>query len=72
MRGCPRNSGRRGGLAIRVVVQMQLTTPYSSATAQAAALQAGQLFALRWNAGVHNCMTYVTGDIPVGATNRRT
>jgi hypothetical protein len=51
---------------------MQLTTPYSSATAQAAALQAGQLFALRWNAGVHNCMTYVTGDIPVGATNRRT
>jgi hypothetical protein len=24
-------------------------------------------FALRWNAGVHNYMTYVTGDIPVGA-----
>lgn len=23
-------------------------------------------FALRWNAGVHNYMTYVTGDIPVG------
>ena len=24
-------------------------------------------FNLRWNAGVHNYMTYVTGDIPVGA-----
>jgi len=24
-------------------------------------------FALKWNAGVHNYMTYVTGDIPVGA-----
>jgi hypothetical protein len=24
-------------------------------------------FALRWNAGVNNYMTYVTGDIPVGA-----
>jgi hypothetical protein len=24
-------------------------------------------FALRWNAGVNNFMTYVTGDIPVGA-----
>ena len=24
-------------------------------------------FSLRWNAGVHNFMTYVTGDIPVGA-----
>ena len=24
-------------------------------------------FALRWNAGVHNYMTYLTGDIPVGA-----
>jgi Putative MetA-pathway of phenol degradation len=23
--------------------------------------------ALKWNAGVHNFMTYVTGDIPVGA-----
>jgi hypothetical protein len=23
-------------------------------------------FSLRWNAGVHNFMTYVTGDIPVG------
>jgi hypothetical protein len=23
--------------------------------------------ALRWNAGVHNYMTYITGDIPVGA-----
>ena len=22
---------------------------------------------LKWNAGVHNFMTYVTGDIPVGA-----
>jgi hypothetical protein len=21
---------------------------------------------LRWNAGVHNYMTYITGDIPVG------
>ena len=25
------------------------------------------IFSLRWNAGVHNFMTYVTGDIPVGA-----
>ena len=25
------------------------------------------LFELRWNAGVHNYMTYFTGDIPVGA-----
>ena len=25
------------------------------------------MFQLRWNAGVHNYMTYVTGDIPVGA-----
>lgn len=24
-------------------------------------------FSLRWNAGVHNYMTYITGDIPVGA-----
>jgi hypothetical protein len=24
-------------------------------------------FSLRWNAGVHNVMTYVTGNIPVGA-----
>jgi len=24
-------------------------------------------FALRWNAGVHNYVTYITGDIPVGA-----
>jgi hypothetical protein len=24
-------------------------------------------FALRWNAGVNNYMTYITGDIPVGA-----
>ena len=24
-------------------------------------------FALRWNAGVHNYMTYITGDLPVGA-----
>jgi hypothetical protein len=24
-------------------------------------------FTLRWNAGVHNFMTYVTGDLPVGA-----
>ena len=24
-------------------------------------------FALRWNAGVHSYMTYITGDIPVGA-----
>src|SRR5215510_3400470 len=24
-------------------------------------------FALRWNAGVHNYMTYITGDVPVGA-----
>jgi hypothetical protein len=24
-------------------------------------------FALRWNAGVNNYMTYVMGDIPVGA-----
>lgn len=26
-------------------------------------------FALRWNAGVNNYMTYVTGDIPVGLYN---
>jgi hypothetical protein len=26
-------------------------------------------FALRWNAGVHNYMAYITGDIPVGAYN---
>jgi hypothetical protein len=25
---------------------------------------------LRWNAGVHNVMTYLTGNIPVGAYNR--
>ena len=25
------------------------------------------LFELRWNRGVHNYMTYITGDIPVGA-----
>jgi hypothetical protein len=24
-------------------------------------------FTLRWNAGVHNWMTYITGDVPVGA-----
>jgi hypothetical protein len=24
-------------------------------------------FALRWNAGVHNYMTYITGDVPVGS-----
>jgi hypothetical protein len=24
-------------------------------------------FALRWNMGVHNWMTYITGDIPVGS-----
>ncbi|HEY7663239.1 MAG TPA: transporter [Xanthobacteraceae bacterium] len=27
-------------------------------------------FSLRWAAGVHNVMTYVTGNIPVGAYNR--
>jgi hypothetical protein len=26
-------------------------------------------FSLRWNAGVNNYMTYITGDIPVGAYN---
>lgn len=26
-------------------------------------------FSMRWNQGVHNFMTYVTGDIPVGAYN---
>jgi hypothetical protein len=26
-------------------------------------------FSLRWNAGVHNVMTYVTGNIPIGAYN---
>ena len=26
-------------------------------------------FTLKWNAGVHNYMTYITGDIPVGAYN---
>ncbi|MGY3618293.1 SphA family protein [Bradyrhizobium sp. USDA 10063] len=25
------------------------------------------IFQLKWNAGVHNYMTYITGDIPVGA-----
>ena len=25
------------------------------------------VFQLRWNAGVHNYMTYITGDIPIGA-----
>jgi hypothetical protein len=25
------------------------------------------MFSLRWNAGVNNYMTYITGDIPVGA-----
>ncbi|MCC6887844.1 MAG: transporter [Hyphomicrobiales bacterium] len=28
-------------------------------------------FALRWNAGVHNWMTYITGDVPVGAYDSR-
>jgi len=27
-------------------------------------------FSLRWNTGVHNVMTYVTGNVPVGAYNR--
>lgn len=27
-------------------------------------------FSLRWAAGVHNVMTYVTGNVPVGAYNR--
>jgi hypothetical protein len=27
------------------------------------------LFSLRWNAGVNNVMTYITGDIPVGVYN---
>jgi hypothetical protein len=27
------------------------------------------IFSLRWNAGVHNYMVYVTGDVPVGAYN---
>ena len=27
------------------------------------------MFALRWNAGVHNYLAYVTGNIPVGAYN---
>jgi hypothetical protein len=27
-------------------------------------------FSLRWNTGVHNIMTYVTGNIPVGAYSR--
>ena len=26
-------------------------------------------FSLRWNSGVHNYMTYITGDMPVGAYN---
>ena len=25
------------------------------------------MFTVRWNHGVHNTMTYITGDIPVGA-----
>jgi hypothetical protein len=28
-------------------------------------------FALRWNAGLHNYMTYITGNIPVGAYDSR-
>jgi hypothetical protein len=27
----------------------------------------GPEFSLRWNAGVHNFMTYVTGDLTTGA-----
>jgi hypothetical protein len=27
-------------------------------------------FSLRWNAGVHNVMTYLTGNVPVGAYDR--
>jgi len=27
-------------------------------------------FSLRWNAGVHNVMTYVTGNVPLGAYDR--
>jgi hypothetical protein len=27
-------------------------------------------FSLRWNAGVHNVMTYLTGNVPAGAYNR--
>jgi hypothetical protein len=27
------------------------------------------IFSLRWNAGVHNYMVYLTGDVPVGAYN---
>ena len=26
-------------------------------------------FAVRWNAGVNNYMTYITGDIPIGKYN---
>ena len=26
-------------------------------------------FALRWNSGVNNYMTYITGDVPIGAYN---
>ena len=28
------------------------------------------MFALRWNEGVNNFMTYVTGDLPVGQYDR--
>jgi hypothetical protein len=28
-------------------------------------------FALRWNAGVHNWMTYITGDVPIGLYQSR-
>lgn len=28
-------------------------------------------FALRWNAGINNYMTYITGDVPVGLYNSR-
>ena len=29
------------------------------------------MFTLKWNHGVHNWMTYITGDIPVGAYNSK-
>jgi hypothetical protein len=31
----------------------------------------GPMFSLRWNAGVHNVMTYVTGNVPIGMYEQR-
>ena len=41
--------------------------PTASATRCGVSETSGPIATLRWNAGVHNYMTYITGDIPVGA-----